>query len=57
MKSAQPLYKINPANQAVSEVRSVSKHVTSVSVEVSEPGSLDVVQLLGGGGGSSLPGV
>lgn len=57
MKSVQPLYKIDPANQAASEVRSASKHVTSVSVEVSEPGSLYVVQLLGGGGGSSLPGV
>jgi len=57
MKSIQPLYRIDLASQAASEVRSASKHVTSVSVEVSEPGSPDVVQLLGGGGGSSLPGV
>ena len=45
MKSVQLPYKIDPANQAASEVRSASKHVTSVSVEVSEPGSLDVSQL------------
>ncbi|HSV33211.1 MAG TPA: hypothetical protein VLH87_03740 [Pyrinomonadaceae bacterium] len=57
MKPVQPLYRIDPASQAASEVRSASKHVTSVSVEVSEPGSLDVVQLLGGGGEPSLPGV